>query len=151
MCIFIRYKYVEYTLKNAIEFSTHDYYLLQSYVSYLIYIGIFFWNVIYYSELRNDLIKIIQSSSFVNKFLTRWSTQKIQTKCRDENPAIQLNKMLICIEQENATSIDWIVLDKLTTDKWMDFSILGISTQDGSLIKKVFTFSSIIYFVISYL
>ena len=59
--------------------------------------------------------------------------------------------MIICIEQENASSIDWMILDKLTESKWLDFSILGISTQDGSLIKKVITFSSLIYFVISYL
>jgi hypothetical protein len=59
--------------------------------------------------------------------------------------------MIICIEQENASSIDWILLEKLTTSKWLDFSIMGISTQDGSLIKKVITFSSIIYFIISYL
>ena len=45
--------------------------------------------------------------------------------------------MIICLEQENASSIDWIILDKLTECKWLDFSILGISTQDGSLIKKV--------------
>ena len=51
---------------------------------------------------------------------------------------------------ENATSIDWMVLEKLTRNKWMDFSILGISTQDGSLIKKVITFSSLIYIATSY-
>ena len=44
-----------------------------------------------------------------------------------------------------------MILEKLTINKWMDFSILGISTQDGTLIKKVITFSSLIYFVISYL
>jgi hypothetical protein len=58
--------------------------------------------------------------------------------------------MILCIEQENATSIDWMILEKLTSYKWMDFSILGISTQDGSLIKKVITFSSLIYFISSY-
>ena len=59
-------------------------------------------------------------------------------------------KMILCIEQETATSIDWIILEKLTHSKWMEFSIFGISTQDGSLIKKVITFSSLIYLVISY-
>ena len=59
--------------------------------------------------------------------------------------------MLICIEQENATSLDWIILQKLIQARWMDFSILGISTQDGGLIKKVITFSSLIYLVLSYI
>ena len=59
--------------------------------------------------------------------------------------------MMLCIQQENATSIDWIILEKLITYKWMDFSILGISTQDGNLIKKVITFGGIIYIIFSYL
>ena len=111
---------------------------------------IFFCNVIWYSELRNKLIKLIQSPSFVNRFLTRWTTTKIKRKCRDANEIKHIAKIILCIEEENSTTIDWLVLDKLTKNKWMDFSILGISTQDGSLIKKIVAFSGIVYLVIGY-
>ena len=59
--------------------------------------------------------------------------------------------MILCIEEENATTLDWIIIDKLLNTKWMDFSIMGISTQDGELIKKVITFSSIAIVLLRYI
>ena len=169
LAIFIRHKHLQYINNNNIYFNItnssndvnisnisnqlfqeHDYYLIQTFLLYIFFQIIFFWNVFYYSELRNNLVKLIESPSFVNRFLTRWSTNKVKTKCRDINEVKHLAKIILCIEEENSTTIDWLVLDKLAKNKWMDFSILGISTQDGSLIKKVITFSSIIYFILSY-
>lgn len=151
LAIFFRHMYVLISENREFTLANHEYYLLQSFSLYIICQIIFFYNVINYSELRNKLVKLIQSPSFINKFLTRWSTSKLKKKCKDKDEIKHLNKMLICIEQENATSLDWIILEKLIQAKWMDFSILGISTQDGGLIKKVITFSSLIYLVLSYI
>lgn len=150
VAIFLRHMYIKFRDNNIIILENHDIYLLQTYILYIICQFIFFYNVLSYSELRNRLMKMIQSSSFINKFINRWSIDKLKKKCKDKCEIKTLNKMILCIEQENATSIDWMILEKLTSYKWMDFSILGISTQDGSLIKKVITFSSLIYFILSY-
>lgn len=133
------------------QIKNNEFFLIQSYSLYILCQLIYFYNVIYYFELRNKLVKQIGSSSFVNRFLTRWSVSKLKRKCKDNDEIKQMNKMMLCIQQENATSIDWIILEKLITYKWMDFSILGISTQDGNLIKKVITFGGIIYIIFSYL
>lgn len=151
LAIFARKIYIKYIETKLVTFEKHEYFLIQFYVLYIVCQAIFFLNVMNYSELRTRLVKLIESPFFINKFLTRWTASKIEHKCRDKDEIKKLNKMIICIEQENASSIDWILLEKLTTSKWLDFSIMGISTQDGSLIKKVITFSSIIYFIISYL
>ena len=151
LAIFARKVYIKYLETKLVTFEKHEYFLIQFYVLYIICQCVFFFNVIYYSDLRLRLVKLIESPFFINKFLTRWNASKIEKKCRDKDEIKKLSKMIICIEQENASSIDWILLEKLTTSKWLDFSIMGISTQDGSLIKKVITFSSIIYFIISYL
>jgi hypothetical protein len=150
LAIFIRQIYDNFNKNKKIILQDHEYYLLQSFILYIICQCIFFYSVINYSELRNRLVKLIESSLFVNKFLTRWSTSKLKKKCKDTCEIKQMCKIMLCIQQENATSIDWIILEKLTRNKWMDFSILGISTQDGTLIKKVITFSSLIFFVLSY-
>jgi hypothetical protein len=52
---------------------------------------------------------------------------------------------MMIIEEESATTIDWLILDRLTKENWIDFTILGVSTRDGSLIKKVLTFATIFY------
>lgn len=150
LAIFIRHLYNNFKENNILILQQHEYYLLQSYILYIIFQIVFFYNVLNYSELRNKLVKLIQSSSFIHRFLTRWSTSKLKKKCKDPCQIKNLSKMILCIEQENATCIDWMILEKLTRNKWMDFSILGISTQDGTLIKKVITFSSLIYFILSY-
>jgi hypothetical protein len=150
LAVFIRHMYMKLEDNNVIIFENHEIYLLQSYILYIICQFIFFYNVFSYSEKRNRLMKMIQSSSFINKFINRWSIGKLKKKCKDQCEIKNLSKMILCIEQENATSIDWMILEKLTSYKWMDFSILGISTQDGSLIKKVITFSSLIYIILTY-
>ena len=148
--IFIRHQYYKFIDENVIIFTNHEYYLLQSYILYIICQIIFYYNIFKYADLRDNLVKLIQSSFFINKFLTRWPISKIMKKCKDTSEIKELTKIILCIEQENASSIDWMILEKLTINKWMDFSILGISTQDGTLIKKVFTFSSLIYIILSY-
>lgn len=162
LALFIRHKQGTYsygeiivtftnnTITNEL-FEDHDYYLIQIFSLYIFFQIIFFWSVIRYSQLRNDIIKVLESPEFIHRYLTRWSADKIKRKCKDDNYIKYLTRMLICIEEENSTTIDWLVIHKLCKSQWMDFSILGISTQDGSLIKKVITFSSIIYFVLSYL
>ena len=148
--IFLRHHYVKFDDIRKIIFQEHEYYIIQGYVLYLIFQSIFFYIVIRYSHFRNELCKLIKGPSFVNRFLTRWTTSKMTRKCSDRDEIKQYNKMMLIIEQENATSIDWIILEKLCSYTWMDFSILGISSQDGSLIKKVIAFSSIIYIILSY-
>lgn len=143
--IFVRLKYDNYII------YVHDYYLIQFYALLIICQIIFFYNVIYYSIKRNALLKFIQSSSFINRYLTRWSTSKMKKKCKDNSDISYYSKVTLCIEEENATTLDWIILDKLLSTKWMDFSIMGISTQDGALIKKVITFSSLAIILLEYI
>jgi len=131
------------------DILTHEIYLIQSYVLMFICQIIFFYNVIVYSIYRNDLLKFIQGSSFINKFLTRWSTTKLKKKCNNDS-SNYISKLILCIEEENATTLDWIIMDKLLRTKWMDFSIMGISSQDGSLIKKTITLSTIGLAILSY-
>lgn len=150
LAIFSRQQYVKFHETRKIIFQEHEYYIIQAYIFYLVYQSIFFYIIMRYSYFRNELGKLIQGPSFVNRFLTRWTTTKMIRKCRDPNEIKQYNKMILIIEQENATSIDWMILEKLCSYTWMDFSIFGISSQDGSLIKKVIAFSSIIYIIIGY-
>ena len=89
-----------------------------------------------YSSKFNDML--LELSDLYKKF----PKYLLEIKAEDyQIPRVELNSLI-----KSA-----IKSEKLTRNKWMDFSILGISTQDGTLIKKVITFSSLIYFVLSYL
>ena len=88
--------------------------------------------------MQINIHKYINSTNFINAYIKRTLIKKPTNKTQSDH------KLLI-LEEESATTIDWLILDRLTKENWIDFSILGISTRDGSLIKKVLTFSTLFY------
>ena len=115
LAIFIRKLYNSYNVTSELILKPHELYLLQTFIIYIIGQLIFFYNVMNYSKYKDKLFKKLQSSSFINKFLTRWSTSKLKKKCNDLDEIKHYTKMILCIEQETATSIDWIILEKLNS------------------------------------
>jgi len=44
--------------------------------------------------------------------------------------------ILFNIVEENASTIDWLVLNSILSEGWNGFSILGINITDLSLLKR---------------
>ena len=168
--LFIRSKINNLDNIEDLKIIDNDIYLLQSYVLFIFFQFIFFINIYRYSKIRISICKRLQSSEFINHFLTRWTVSRVKSKCSprinvkrnlNENEYENLNsnvnevlfntKILLCIDEENATTLDWFVLDKLINIKWMDFKIMGISFDDGELIKKTIAFSSILLVLFGYI
>lgn len=119
-------------------FDKIDYYILFGLIYYA-FTQIICLSIIYlYSKKVDAIHKFINSKNFITKYLSR-------SKHNDNKTRTQIEKNILIIEEESATIMDWLIVDKLTKDNWIDFTILGISTKDGSLIKKVITFSTIFY------
>ena len=148
IAIYTRFLYKEYIAQKGIVFENREYYLIQCYCIFAILQVIFFYIVIKYSYCRNLAKKEIQDAKFINKFLTRFPLSKIKNKCKDSEEIKYISKLIMCVEEENASTIDWLILEKLLNDRWIDFSIAGISIHDGSLIKKMFALSGIILFIV---
>lgn len=115
--LFIRTKYNE-----NLSFE-HERYLIYAFLFYVLCQLIFFYNILSFSNCRNNLLKFISSPDFINTYLFENSNNDIQ----------------------------WMLLNKIIENRWLDFTIMGISTQDGSLIKKVITFSGLFYVFYEYL
>lgn len=134
LMLFINHKYniQELNLKQS------EVYTFVALIYYLITQLIFFYILYKYSSIRESIHKYINSINFINRYIKRTLIKKPTNKTQSDN------KILI-LEEESATTIDWMILDRLTKENWIDFSILGVSTRDGSLIKKVLTFSTLFY------
>jgi len=150
MSLFFSHKI--HNMENYI-IENNDIYLIQNYILFIIFQLVFFINIYRYSSIREDLSKLLQSPSFINQFLTRWTVSKIKknfsfNQCSESaiinNEILANTKILLCIDEENATTIDWFVLEKLINIRWIDFSIMGISFHDGELIKKLIAISGIL-------
>ena len=128
---------------DFIFLTPQDYYTIVAlsyyFLSELIFI-IILWK---YSYKRFSLHQYINSNNFISKYLSRSKNKKSTNKTQWENN-------LIIMEEESATTLDWVILDKITKENWIDFNILGISTRDGNLVKKVVTFSTIFYTLLKF-
>mgnify|MGYP005745646587 CR=1 FL=1 len=39
-------------------------------------------------------------------------------------------------EIDNATSLDWLILNNVLNQKWTQFTVFGVSLEDGNLLKN---------------
>ena len=134
LILFVQHKFTV----NNFKLSSIEIYTVVALFYYLISQLIFFYILYKYSNVRENIHKYINSINFMNKYVKRSDVKKINSD------------KLIVIEEETATTLDWIILDRLTKENWIDFTILGVSTRDGSLLKKVLTFSTIFYALLKF-
>jgi hypothetical protein len=134
LILFIHHKY---TTRVIIMTNTELYTMIA--LIYYLFSQIIFIIIMYkYSTIREKIHKYINSFNFINRFIKRSEFKKITNKTQYDNK-------LILIEEESATTLDWIILDRIIKENWIDFTVLGISTRDGSLVKKLLTFSTLFY------
>lgn len=115
------------------------------FVIYVIIQIIFLLTIIRMNFHKEILIGYIRQPKFVDRFLTRYTAVDIQKKFED-NQLIILNMV-----EENATTIDWIVLNSLSNETWTEFKVMGIDISDGSLIKKGIVMVTLIVAFMNYI
>lgn len=128
------------------NFQNHDRYLLHPIILYLCNQIILIINMSRYSYAREDILHFIKSIDFINRFLTRVSTERIIKRSNGN-----LNLVTLNILEDSATTIDWLILGNMLSEKWLDFTVFGISTSDGKLIKQSITIGGTLLFIISFL
>jgi hypothetical protein len=132
-------------ITTEIEFEDHDRYLIHPSI---VYISCQFALLLYmtrYAMQRNLVLKYIKSIGFINKFLSKIPDEKIHNKTNGKLDIVALN-----IADSSSATLDWIILGNILSEQWLDFSVCGISTSDGGLIKKSVAFGSVILFAVSF-
>ena len=102
--------------------------------------------MIVYSTKREDVLKYVKSVNFVSKFLSKVPVNKMLKRSNNDINLLNFNAI-----EETATALDWIILGEMLSEKWLDFTIFGISTSDGSLIKKSMAMGGSILFLVSFI
>lgn len=145
--------FIRTLLPNGLDMSNlnlnldiHDRYLLHPLGLYVISNVFLLINMSRYSFRRDEILKYIKSMDFMNKFLVRTPSEKIMKKTGSNLDVVILN-----ISEESATTLDWIILGNILSEKWLDFNILGVSTSDGKLLKKSIALGSTLLFLINIL
>jgi len=143
--IFIRDLFPNGINSQIINLKDHDRYLIHGIIFYLVSNGILILIMMRYSFKRQRLLNFLNSITFVNRFLSRIPNKKIMEKTNS------INNVILNIAEESATTLDWMILGNILSERWIDFTIFGISTADGSLIKKSLTIGGILLLSINFL
>lgn len=82
--------------------------------------------------------------------------EKLERYCPDTFPSFKSQKELekdqiTVMEYKMLASIDWIILHQILSESWADFSLLGISFGDTSVIQKGIGMTSAIIIASSYI
>tara|TARA_B100000902_G_C27319991_1_gene923718 strand:- start:584 stop:1849 length:1266 start_codon:yes stop_codon:yes gene_type:complete len=129
-----------------VEFEDHDRYLIHPGIVYILCQLSLLTYMTKYAVQRNRVLKYIKSIEFINKFLSKIPDEKIHSKTNGKLDIVTLN-----IADYSSTTLDWIILGNILSEQWLDFTIFGISTSDGGLIKKSMAFGSAFLFCVSFL
>lgn len=146
LAIFVRTLFPDGLDFQNINFNIHDRYLLHPLILYIVYNLFILVNMSRYSFRRDEILKYVKSMKFMNKFLTRTSSGKIMKKTNND-----MNMVILNIAEESATTLDWIILGNILSERWLDFTIFGVSTSDGKLLKMSITLGSTLLFVLNIL
>lgn len=111
----------------------------QQFIIYSLTQILFIVVVIRVNRARNDLSECVRKPIFIDKYLRRYDLDEIITRMGDDTHMISLNVM-----EENATIMDWMLLNDLVNENWTAFTIMGIDMADGNLIKKSIVFVSLV-------
>lgn len=114
--------------------------------------SIFFYIVYKVTNLKEDLHKLINSPKISQKFLSRLNNNCIHYNCHNEND-IYIDKIdkMMRIQHDNATSIDWLILNNILNQKWTEFSVFGMTLEDGAILKKFIVLGTIFILVLQYI
>ena len=130
-----------FTLFGAISFgffierfrnNNFNFFPWASFIIYLIVQIIFLVVVFRVSNNKDNLSKFIKQPYFIKRFLKRYTTKEIKEKFEECDTKL----IILNIEEENASTIDWIILNNIMDKEWANFCVLGISLSDFELIKR---------------
>lgn len=112
--------YKKYSISEMGLKSISIYVLLQCLFFYLIYIV---------TNQKERLHKLVNSPKIVTNFLSRIEDD-------NDNLILDINQKQLNLERNNASSIDWLILNNVLNQKWTEFTVFGITIEDGTLLKN---------------
>jgi len=134
------------TIMFALSWST-IFYLFNNKISYRAPWGslivysinhcIFLFNIYNFSNSKKSLLRYIKGPRFLFKHFSRYTFEQIDKKFED------INMIMVNLQEENSASIEWVSLYLVLNEKWIEFSVLGISFENFDIFKQ--TIAAVIF------
>lgn len=128
------------TFNNFIPF---DRYLFVCGIIYTLIQSALLFYIYTYASKRESILDYVKSYSFIKTFLYRLPINSLVSK--------DINVINASTTFDIANSVEWLILCDILSNRWVDFTIFGISTSDGRLILKGITLGGSIIFTLAFI
>lgn len=132
------------TIRNIFNnFIPFDRYLFVCAVIYTFIQSALLFYIYTYASKRESILDHIKSYSFIKTFLYR-----IPINSLISNDISVINASTTF---DIANSVEWLILCDILSNRWVDFTIFGISTSDGRLLLKGITLGGSVLFILAFI
>ena len=132
---------------ERIRVGNFDLFPWNSFIVYIILQFIFIFIIFKVTNNKESLSKYIKEPQFVEKFIKRYTIRDISERFSESETQL----IILNIEEENSSTIDWMILNSIINADWTEFRVMGINVSDGDLIKKGLVLVTIIVTFNSYI
>ncbi len=96
-----------------------------------------------YASKRESILDYVKSYTFIKTFLYRLPINSLISN--------DINIINASTTFDTANSVEWLILCDILSNRWVDFTIFGISTSDGRLLLKGITLGGSIIFTLAFI
>lgn len=125
------------------SFIPFDRYLFVCGIIYTLMQSALLFYIYTYASKRESILDYIKSYSFIKTFLYRLPINTLVSK--------DINVINASTTFDIANSVEWLILCDILSNRWVDFTIFGISTSDGRLLLKGITLGGSIIFTLAFI
>lgn len=98
---------------------------------FAVYHIVFFILIRYIENRKEEINRVVKHTDFIRKYLSRLDNKDVSELYNNDT-----NMILLDIVEENSTSIDWMLFNQMSSDRWSKFSVLGMGLSDGEIFQK---------------
>ena len=132
------------TIRNTFNnFIPFDRYLFVCAVIYTFIQSALLFYIYTYASKRESILDYIKSYSFIKTFLYRLPIDSLVSN--------DINVINASTSFDTANSVEWLILCDILSNRWVDFTIFGISTSDGRLLLKGITLGGSVLFILAFI
>jgi len=132
------------TVSNVLDnFIPFDRYLFVCAVIYTLIQSALLFYIYIYASKRESILDHVKSYSFIKTFLYRIPINSLISN--------DINVINASTTFDIANSVEWLILCDILSNRWVDFTIFGISTSDGRLLTKGITLGGSIIFILTFI
>ena len=132
------------TIRHVYENLTpFDRYLFVCSTIYTLIQACLLFYIYLYASKRETILDYIKSYTFIRSFLYRLPIDALISK--------DIHVINLSTNFDTANSVEWLILCDILSNRWVDFTIFGISTSDGKLLLKGITLGGTILFIITFI